>query len=96
MEYPNIYYKQLAERIVRNPLLFLNDGEVCFYEGVARTFKTMISRKKEKPKNKFGFFWTPWFWGISRKKIRQITTTKRKEYYTGTFYITNMRLTFKS
>ncbi|MBQ8261700.1 MAG: hypothetical protein IJZ00_05395 [Lachnospiraceae bacterium] len=30
MEYPNIYYKELAERIVKNTTLQLREGEVCF------------------------------------------------------------------
>ena len=95
MEYPNIYYKELAERIVQNSSLRLKNGEVCFYEGPAKSFKTTVTEKKGKPKNKLGFFWTPWFWGVSRKKSTEVVTEKRKDYYSGYLYITNMRIVFK-
>lgn len=95
MEYPNVYYQELAYRIIKDTSLKLKDGEVCFYEGPAKSFKTTVTTKEGKPKNKFGFFWTPWFWGVSNKKTTEVITETRQDYYTGCLYITNMRVVFK-
>lgn len=94
MEYPNIFYKQLADRVIQNTSLKLKKGEVCFYEGPAKSFKITVTEKKGKTKNKPGFFWTPWFWGISNKKTTEVITETRQNYYGGYLYITNMRVVF--
>lgn len=95
MEYPNIYYKELANRIVQNSSLGLKNGEVCFFEGLAKSFKTVVTEKKGKPKNKLGVFWTPWICGVSNTKTTEVVTETKQNYYGGYLYITNMRIVFK-
>ena len=91
----NVYYDQLAQLIIKNPSLPLLNGEVCFYEGNAKSYQKVTRLVQEKGKTKTSFFITPWISGIKRKKepgaIRQETET---EYYKGKLYVTNMRVVF--
>jgi len=94
MEYPNQYYAELAGLIIKSPSLTMKQGEVCFYEGKAKSYQVVTSLV-EKPKTKTSLFITPWFGGIRRKKEIQVSEKTNTEYYKGTLYITNMRLVFK-
>ena len=91
----NAYYEQLAQLIIKNPSLSLLNGEVCFYEGSAKSYQKVTHLVQEKGKTKTSFFITPWISGIKRKKepgaIHQETKT---EYYKGKLYVTNMRVVF--
>jgi len=93
-QYPNQYYAELAEMIVKAPSLAMLEGEVCFYEGKAKSYQ-VVTKIVEKPKTKTSFFWTPWVAGIKRKKEVEVKSEQETEYYKGTLYITNMRLVFK-
>lgn len=93
-QYPNQYYAELAEMIIKSPSLTMKAGEVCFYEGKAKSYQ-VVSKIVEKPKTKTSFFWTPWFAGVKRKKEVEVRQEQETEYYKGTLYITNMRLVFK-
>ncbi|MBE7084119.1 MAG: hypothetical protein E7373_05945 [Clostridiales bacterium] len=93
-QYPNQYYAELAEMIIKSPSLTTKSGEVCFYEGKAKSYQ-VVSKIVEKPKTKTSFFWTPWFAGIKRKKEVEVRQEQETEYYKGTLYITNMRIVFK-
>ena len=94
--YPNVYYEQLANLIVKNPSLALKREEVCFYQGRANSFRKVTKVLKGKPqKGKTSFFWTPWFWGINRQKTVEVREETKTEYYSGYLYITNMRIVFK-
>ena len=93
-QYPNQYYAELAEMIIKSPSLTMKAGEVCFYEGKAKSYQ-VVSKIVEKPKTKTSFFWTPWFAGVKRKKEVEVRQEHETEYYKGTLYITNMRLVFK-
>lgn len=94
IQYPNQYYAELAGMIVPKPSLALRQGEVCFYEGKAKSYQ-FVTTIQEKPKTKTSLFITPWFAGVKRKKEVRVTEQTDVEYYKGTFYITNMRLVFK-
>lgn len=91
----NAYYEQLTQLIIKNPSLQLQNGEVCFYEGNAKSYQKVTRFIQEKGKTKTSFFITPWISGIKRKKepgaIQQETET---EYYKGKLYVTNMRVVF--
>ncbi len=93
-QYPNQYYAELAGMIIKSPSLSLKQGEVCFYEGKAKSYQT-VTRVKEIPKTKTSLFITPLFAGLKRKKEISVAEETNTEYYKGTFYITNMRLVFK-
>lgn len=93
-QYPNQYYAELAGMILKSPSLAMKDGEVCFYEGKAKSYQ-VVTKIVEKPKTKTSFFWTPWFAGVKRKKEVEVRQEQDTEYYKGTLYITNMRLVFK-
>ena len=93
-KYPNRYYEQLAKLMIENPSLPLKAGEVCFYQGTARSFETHTETTK-KPKKKTSFFWTPWFWGIKRKKEVIVEEKTETRHYSGKLYLTNMRMVFK-
>lgn len=93
-QYPNQYYAELAEMIIKSPSLTMKAGEVCFYEGKAKSYQ-VVSKIVEKPKTKTSFFWTPWFAGVKRKKEVEVHQEQETEYYKGILYITNMRLVFK-
>ena len=93
-EYPNIYYEELSKLIISNPSLSLKQGEVCFYDGKAKSYQ-VVTEIKATPKKKTSFFWTPWFSGVKRKTETEISQETKTEYYKGQFYITNMRLVFK-
>ena len=61
--YPNQYYAELAELVIKNPSLTLKPGEVCFYEGKAKSYQTVTS-VETKPQIKDLFFYHPlvcWF-----------------------------------
>ena len=80
MEYPNQYYEELANRIIKNPTLRLKPEEVCFYQGPAESFQTITTTHKGKPQGgKLSFFWTPWFWGVkkSAKTVEVILSIER-------------------
>lgn len=91
----NIYYEQLAQMIIKSPSLNLMNGEVCFYEGAAKSYQKVTRLVQEKGKTKTSFFITPWIAGVKRKKepgaIKQETNT---EYYKGKLYVTNLRIVF--
>lgn len=91
----NVYYDQLAKLIIANPTLQMMQGEVCFYQGKAKSYQKVTRFVQEKGKTKTSLFITPWLSGITRKKeadeIKQETET---EYYQGQLYLTNMRLVF--
>lgn len=91
----NIYYDQLTKLIIAKPAIQLMHGEVCFYQGKAKSYQKVTKFVQEKGKTKTSFFITPWLSGITRKKeadkIQQETET---EYYQGQLYLTNMRLVF--
>lgn len=91
----NMYYDQLTKLIIAKPSIQLMQGEVCFYQGDAKSYQEVPKFVQEKGKTKTSFFITPWLSGITRKKeadkIRQETET---EYFRGQLYITNMRLVF--
>lgn len=93
-QYPNQYYAELAGMIIKSPSLTMKAGEVCFYEGKAKSYQ-VVSKIIEKPKTKTSFFWTPWFAGVKRKKEVEVHQEQETEYYKGILYITNMRLVFK-
>lgn len=93
-QYPNQYYAELAEMIIKSPSLTMKAGEVCFYEGKAKSYQ-VVTKFVEKPKTKTSFFWTPWFAGVKRKKEVEVRRENETEYYKGTLYITNMRMVFK-
>ena len=93
-QYPNPYYAELAGMIIKRPSLALKQGEVCFYEGIAKSYQ-FVTNFEEKPKIKTSLFITPWLAGIRRKKEVYTTEKTDTEYHKGTFYITNMRLVFK-
>lgn len=92
-QYPNVYYEQLVQMIIKNPSLKLKSGEVCFYEGKAKSYQ-QVTKTIKKPKTKTSFFWTPWVAGIKRKKEIEVKHVSDTEYYKGTLYITNMRVVF--
>ncbi len=92
--YPNAYYEQLAQMIINNPSISLKNGEVCFYQGKAKSYKVM-TQIKETPKKKTSLLLTPWLVGIKRKTNIEVKQETTKEYYKGQLYITNMRLVFK-
>ena len=48
-QYPNQYYAELAEMIIKTPSLTMKAGEVCFYEGKAKSYQ-VVSKIVEKPK----------------------------------------------
>ena len=93
-QYPNQYYAELAGLIIKSPTLSMKQGEVCFYEGKAKSYQ-VVTKIVEKPKTKTSFFLTPWFAGVKRKKEVEVRQEQDTEYYKGTFYMTNMRLVFK-
>lgn len=93
-QYPNQYYAELAGMIIKSPSLSMKEGEVCFYEGKAKSYQ-VVTKIVEKPKTKTSFFLTPWFAGVKRKKEVEVRQEQDTEYYKGTFYMTNMRLVFK-
>ena len=93
-QYPNQYYAELAGMIIKSPSLSLKQGEVCFYEGKAKSYQN-TTRIKETPKTKTSLFITPFFAGLKRKKEVYVTEKTDTEYFKGTFYITNMRIVFK-
>ena len=92
-QYPNQYYAELAGMIIKSPSLSMKEGEVCFYEGKAKSYQ-VVTKIVEKPKTKTSFFLTPWFAGVKRKKEVEVRQEQDTEYYKGTFYMTNMRLVF--
>ena len=51
MQYPNKYYAELAERIISNPSLRMKEGEVCFYQETASSFKTTTTTTTETRQN---------------------------------------------
>ena len=54
MQYPNRYYAELGARVIPNPQILLNPGEVCFYQGPARSehiTKTTTKGKTQGGKN---------------------------------------------
>lgn len=77
--------------IIAKPSIQLMQGEVCFYQGKAKSYQKVTRFVQEKGKTKTSFFITPWISGITRKKeadkIKQETET---EYYQGQLYITDM------
>lgn len=93
-QYPNIYYEQLAQMVVRNPSIPLKNGEVCFYQGKAKSYK-VITQIKEIPKKKTSLLLTPWFVGVKRKTNVEVKQETKNEYYKGQLYITNMRMVFR-
>ena len=46
-QYPNQYYAELAEMIIKSPSLAMKAGEVCFYEGKAKSYQ-VVSKIVEK------------------------------------------------
>lgn len=93
-QYPNEYYEQLAQLVIKYPNLSTRNEEVCFYQGDAQTFKT-TSREVEKPKKKTSFLITPWFVGVKRKKTVEVKQETKTKYFRGQLFITNMRVVFK-
>lgn len=91
----NVYYDQLAKLIIAKPSIRLMQGEVCFYQGNAKSYQMVTKFVQANGKTKTSFFITPWLSGITRKreadKIKQET---ENEYYRGQLYLTNMRLVF--
>lgn len=59
-QYPNQYYAELAGMVIKSPSLALKQGEVCFYEGKAKSYQ-LVTKVKKKPKTKTSLFITPWF-----------------------------------
>lgn len=92
-EYPNVYYEQLSQMIIKNPSLPLKNGEVCFYQGKAKSFKT-VTQIKETPKKKTSLLLTPWIVGIKRKTQVEVKQENVNEYYNGQLYVTNERIVF--
>lgn len=92
-EYPNVYYEQLSQMIIKNPSLPLKNGEVCFYQGKAKSFKT-VTQIKETPKKKTSLLLTPWIVGIKRKAQVEVKQENVNEYYNGQLYVTNERIVF--
>lgn len=45
-QYPNIYYEQLAQMVISNPSIPLKNGEVCFYQGKAKSYKVITQIKE--------------------------------------------------
>ncbi len=93
-QYPNIFYEQLSQMIISNPSIALKNGEVCFYQGEAKSYK-VISQIKETPKKKTSLLLTPWFVGVKRKTNVEVKQETKNEYYKGQLYITNMRMVFR-
>ena len=56
-QYPNQYYAELAGIIIKSPSLSMKEGEVCFYEGKAKSYQ-VVTKIVEKPKTKTSFFLT--------------------------------------
>lgn len=92
-EYPNVYYEQLSQMIIKNPSLPIKNGEVCFYQGKAKSFKT-VTQIKETPKKKTSLLLTPWIVGIKRKTQVEVKQENVNEYYNGQLYVTNERIVF--
>lgn len=92
-EYPNVYYEQLSQMIIKNPSLPLKNGEVCFYQGKAKSFKT-VTQIKEMPKKKTSLLLTPWIVGIKRKTQVEVKQENVNEYFNGQLYVTNERIVF--
>lgn len=92
-EYPNVYYEQLSQMIIKNPSLPLKNGEVCFYQGKAKSFKT-VTQIKEMPKKKTSLLLTPWIVGINRKTQVEVKQENVNEYFNGQLYVTNERIVF--
>ena len=96
MQYPNKYYAELGRRVISNPSLKMKAGEVCFYQEKATSFTTTTTSKSKPTGGKTSFFWTPWVMGIKRTGKTVTTTTEtRQDYYSGTLFITNMRIVFQ-
>lgn len=93
-QYPNTYYEQLAQMVIGNPSIPVNNGEVCFYQGKAKSYK-VITQIKETPKKKTSLLLTPWFVGVKRKTNVEAKQETKNEYYTGQLYVTNMRMVFR-
>ena len=93
-QYPNIYYEQLTQMVISNPSIPLKNGEVCFYQGKAKSYK-VITQIKETPKKKTSLLLTPWFVGVKRKTNVEVKQETKNEYYKGQLYITNMRMVFR-
>lgn len=91
----NSYYEQLSQMIIQKPSLPMKNGEVCFYEGSAKSYRKITRSVQKKGKTKTSFLITPWVVGVKRKKepgaIKQQTET---EYYKGKLFVTNMRIVF--
>ena len=94
-QHPNPYYEELAHLVIAKPSVALKEGEVCFYEGKAQSYKT-VTKIKKKPRKKTSFIITPWFalWG--RKTYVETEKEDKNHYYSGRLYITNMRIIFNS
>ena len=94
-EYPNVYYEQLEKMVIEKPSLSMKPGEVCFYEGTAKSYRFVTKPVQEKPKKKTSFFLTPFFVGLKRVKETVVNEVTNTEYAKGKLYITNMRVIFK-
>jgi len=74
----NAYYDQLAKMIIAKPSIQLMQGEVCFYQGKAKSYQkvTKFAQKKGRPKPPFSL--PPGFLALQGKR-KPIKSSKRQK-----------------